>query len=61
MNIEFPLFHETHDRNYEILERIYIVRRFGQNVCGAAPNASKNSLNCVPKWPVRGQMLKYDC
>jgi hypothetical protein len=28
MDSEFPLVHQAHDRNDEILERIYIGRRF---------------------------------
>jgi hypothetical protein len=32
MNTEFPLVREAHDRNDEPPERIYIGRRFGQNV-----------------------------
>ena len=32
MDTEFPLVREAHDRNDEVLERIYIDRRFTQNV-----------------------------
>jgi hypothetical protein len=32
MDTEFPLVRQAHDRNDETLERIYIGRRFTQNV-----------------------------
>ena len=44
MDTEFPLVREVHDRNDEVLERIYIGRRFK-----TTPSGWKNFLSCIPK------------
>ena len=43
------LVREAHDRNDEVLERIYIDRRFTQTLKGATPIAWKNSSSFTPK------------
>jgi hypothetical protein len=49
MDSKYPLVREAHDRNDEILERIYIGRRFALNRQRVTPNASKNCLNRIQK------------